>query len=106
MMDYENAEYQKLVINYIDELVECGVSKVRLDQFKHYGLPNEFGEGTGTFVNNVMRKYGKDFWIGEVLFEDNKDLLNEFTKYAYVHSMNMLENNDRMLSSFESGRAA
>lgn len=99
MLDYENKEYQQLVINYLDELLECGISKFRLDQYKHYSLPNEFNQGT--FVKNVMGRYPKNIWIGEVLFENNKELLNEFTKYAYVHSMNGIQDNDKIVRAIE-----
>lgn len=91
MLDVENKDYQKLVIEFLDELIECGVDMFRLDQYKHYALPEEF-ENEGTFVTNVMNRYGKNMWIGEVLFEDNKELLGEFTKFAYVFSMNGIDN--------------
>ena len=99
MLDYENEEYQRIVIKYLEDLLSCGVSKFRLDQYKHYSLPNEFNEGS--FVKNVMCRYCKDMWIGEVLFEEDKQLFNEFTKYAYVHSMNGLDNNDRIVRAVE-----
>ena len=98
-IEYENEEYQRIVIKYLEDLLSCGVSKFRLDQYKHYSLPNEFNEGS--FVKNVMCRYCKDMWIGEVLFEEDKQLFNEFTKYAYVHSMNGLDNNDRIVRAVE-----
>lgn len=94
MLDYENKGYQELCTRFLDELISCGVDMFRLDQAKHYRLPCE----DGTFLTNVMSKYE---YIGEVLFEENQDILYEYSKLCYVMSMNSLHDKSRMVLNIE-----
>lgn len=76
MLDYENPNYQKICIRFLDELVECGVDMFRLDQLKHYRLPEE----NGTFLVNVMKRYN---CYGEAIFCDD-NLLNKMSEIMMV----------------------
>ena len=77
MLDYENKEYQKIVIRYLDELLDCGCDYFRIDQgAKHYRLPQE----GGTFVSEVLSRYP---CYGEGIFIDNY-WLDEYSKYMKV----------------------
>lgn len=96
-LDVENLQYQKIVIRYLDELKSCGVDNFRQDMTKHFKLPSE----GGTFLTNVMCRYGND-WIGEVLFEENKDILNLYADLGMVLSVNTLSNRkDRFVAFVE-----
>ncbi|MGL4850892.1 MAG: alpha-amylase family glycosyl hydrolase [Clostridium sp.] len=94
MLDYEDQGYQKLCIRFLDELVACGVDMFRLDQAKHYRLPSE----GGTFLTNVMSKYE---YIGEVLFEEDQEILKQYAELCYVMSMNSLQDKSRMVLNIE-----
>ena len=99
MIDYENDEYIIYVIRYFESLFNAGIDMIRLDQAKHYSLPGEFGEGN--FIRTITERFGRDRIIGEVLFEEDKDLLRRFTDNFYVFSMNVLSGNDRIVTAIE-----
>ena len=81
MLAYWNWDLQNIIIRYLDELVECGVSGFRLDQYGHYALPSEGCD----FIDRVFSKYRHNglFIYGEVL-EYNKQQLDMFTRYMNV----------------------
>lgn len=88
ILDVENKEYQKIVVRFLDELMECGVDMLRLDQgAKHYRLPEE----GGTFISEVISKYP---CYGEGIFYD-KYWLDKYSEFMMVGTNSSLTNKDK-----------
>ena len=80
----DNYEYQELVFNFMNELIDCGVSGFRIDSCKMIQLPYEFNENNLFFenLNNALKK--KSILIGELIFE-NKDLIKAYNDYGIMN---------------------
>ena len=80
----DNYEYQELVFNFMNELIDCGVSGFRIDSCKMIQLPYEFNENNLFFenLNNALKK--KSILIGELIFE-NKDLIKAYNSYGIMN---------------------
>ena len=80
----DNYEYQELVFNFMNELIDCGVSGFRIDSCKMIQLPGEFNESNLFFenLNTALKK--KSILIGELIFE-NKDLIKAYNDYGIMN---------------------
>lgn len=94
MLDYENPEYQKLCIRFLDELKSCGIDMFRLDQLKHYRLPFE----GGTFLTNVMSRYD---CYGEAIFCD-RWLLEKMSEIMKIGTNGYIDDRSKMITWYES----
>ena len=94
MLNYEDPEYQKLCIRFLDELKSCGVDMFRLDQLKHYRLPEE----NGTFLSNVMKRYDS---YGEAIFCSN-DILEKMAEIIKVGTNGNIRDKYKMITWYES----
>jgi alpha-amylase len=81
----ENFDYQDLVINFINELIDCGIDGVRLDSAKMIATPEEyFGEDRNLFFSRVLGSIKKPLHVfGEVIFE-KKELIEKYQKYIDI----------------------
>lgn len=81
----ENYDYQDLVINFLNEMIDCGVDGIRLDSAKMIALPEEdFNEQRNEFFIRVLNNVKKPLYVfGEVIFE-TKRLINMYEKYIDV----------------------
>lgn len=81
----DNYDYQDLVIDFLNGLIDCGVDGVRIDSAKMIALPEEdFGESKNEFFERVLRKIKKPIYMfGEVIFE-KKGLIDMYEKYIDV----------------------
>ena len=72
---------------FLNELIDCGVTGFRFDAAKSIGLPSE---GYRFWPNLIYRlkMYGL-FLYGEVIFEENRNVIDEYCNY-----MNVLGNYD------------
>lgn len=82
-----NQEIEDRIVNFLNELIDCGVMGFRFDAAKSIGLPSE---GYRFWPNLIYRlkKYGL-FLYGEIIFEENRRILDEYSEY-----MNILGNYD------------
>ena len=91
VLDYDNLDFQKIVIRFFDELIDCGVDMLRLDQgAKHYRLPEE----GGTFIDNVTKRYNM---YGEGIFYD-KYWLDKYARYMMVGTNSFMSDNNKMIT--------
>lgn len=81
MLDYNNWDLQDIYIQFLDELVECGISGFRVDMGKHFALKEE----GSVFWERVFSKYSNLFNYAECLECDTK-LLDLYTKCMAVIS--------------------
>lgn len=93
MLDYDNPELQKLYKRFLDELVFIGVDGFRLDQLKHYALPEEGGKALELFSRYNM--------YGEAL-NCSTELLNKYSKYMKILTEGRPSNITKLVAKFES----
>ena len=92
MFDYNNPNYRIKVIDFLNELLDCGVWGFRLDQLKHYALPQE-----GSDFLNHLQPYN---FYGECFFCDQW-VLDEYSKYMKVLTDGRPSNISRLVAKFE-----
>ena len=92
MFDYNNPNYIVKVIDFLNELVDCGVWGFRLDQLKHYALPQE-----GSDFLTCLQPYN---FYGECFFCDQW-VLDEYSKYMKVLTDGRPSNISRLVAKFE-----
>lgn len=92
MFDYNNPNYVAKVIDFLNELLDCGVWGFRLDQLKHYALPQE-----GSDFLNHLQPYN---FYGECFFCDQW-VLDAYSKYMKVLTDGRPSNISRLVAKFE-----
>ena len=92
MFDYNNPNYVAKVIDFLNELLDCGVWGFRLDQLKHYALPQE-----GSDFLTYLQPYN---FYGECFFCDQW-VLDEYSKYMKVLTDGRPSNINRLVAKFE-----
>ena len=93
MLDYDNVKLRKLYRRFLDELVFIGVDGFRLDQLKHYALPEEGGK--------VIELFSKYNMYGEAINCSN-ELLNKYSKYMKVLTEGRPSDITKLVAKFES----
>lgn len=93
MLDYDNPELQKIYRRFLDQLVFIGVDGFRLDQLKHYALPEE-----GSNILNIFKDY--EFY-GEAIYCPNW-LLDKYSKYMNVITEGRPSDISKLVGKFES----
>lgn len=78
---------ENIIVQFLNELIDCGIDGFRFDAAKSIGLPSE---GYMFWPNIIYRlkRYGL-YLYGEVIFEENKKIIDEYAMY-----MNVLGNYD------------
>lgn len=80
-IDVSNYDYQDLVINFFNKLIDLGVDGFRIDSAKMIALPHEFNENNMFFERVINGLNKKDVFVfGETIFT-NADLLKQYQKY-------------------------
>ena len=92
MFDYDNPNYIAKVIDFLNELLDCGVWGFRLDQLKHYAIPQEASD----FLT-YLQPYN---FYGECIFCDQW-VLDEYSKYMKVLTDGRPSNINRLVAKFE-----
>ena len=92
MFDYNNPNYRIKVIDFLNELLDCGVWGFRLDQLKHYALPQE-----GSDFLTCLQPYN---FYGECFFCDQW-VLDEYSKYMKVLTDGRPSDISRLVAKFE-----
>ena len=77
-----HADIEDMIVNFLNELIDCGITGFRFDAAKSIGLPSE---GYSFWPNLIYRlkKYGL-FLYGEVIFEENPRIIDEYALYMHV----------------------
>lgn len=92
MLDYNNPNYRVKVIDFLNELLDCGVWGFRLDQLKHYALPQE-----GSDFLACLQPYK---FYGECFFCD-QGVLDEYSRYMKVLTDGRPSDISRLVAKFE-----
>ena len=106
-----NKDVEDIIVNFLNELIDCGIMGFRFDAAKSIGLPSE---GYRFWPNIIYRlkKYGL-FLYGEVIFEEDIKVRDEYAKYMHLlgnydctdrnQMVKYIENHDTFLSDDELG---
>lgn len=92
MLNYDDSNLMKLYKHFLDELVFIGVDGFRLDQLKHYALPEEGGK--------VIELFSKYNMYGEAI-NCSKELLNKYSKYMKVLTEGRPSDITKLVAKFE-----
>ena len=93
MLNYDDPDLMKLYKRLLDELVFIGVDGFRLDQLKHYALPEEGGKALELFSRYNM--------YGEAL-NCSTELLNKYSKYMKILTEGIPSDITKLVAKFES----
>lgn len=93
MLNYDDPGLQKIYRRFLDELVDIGIDGFRLDQAKHYALPEE-----GSNIMNVFKQYNM---YGECIYSPNW-LLDNYSKYMKVLTDGRPSDITKLICKFES----
>lgn len=80
-LNLENHDLQDIIIDFLNEFIDCGVMGFRFDAAKSIALPEE-GNDFWSRVIYLLKKYGL-FLYGEVIFADQK-LIDAYSRYMNV----------------------
>lgn len=92
MLDYDEPMLRALYRNFLDELIDVGVDGFRLDQLKHYALPQE-----GSAILDLFKDYN---FYGEAI-NCPRWLLDEYSKYMKVLTDGRPSDMGRLVAKFE-----
>ena len=93
-------DVEDMIVIFLNELIDCGVMGFRFDAAKSIGLPSE---GYRFWPNIIYRldKYGL-FLYGEVIFEEDIKIRDEYAMYMHVLGNYDCSNKDQMVKYIES----
>jgi len=98
-LNLNNHDLQDIIIDFLNELIDCGVDGFRFDAAKHIALPEE-GCDFWPRVIYCLKKYGMIVY-GEVLFTQ-KDLVEKYSQYVGVLTNNGGPSGNRVIFFEES----
>lgn len=95
-----NQDVEDMIVEFLNKLIDLGIEGFRFDAAKSIGLPSE---GYRFWPNLIYRlkKYGL-FLYGEVIFEENKNIIDEYAQYMHVLGNYDGSNKDSMIKFIES----
>lgn len=95
-LNYYNHEVQDRYIEYLDDLISCGVSSFRVDMGKHFALPSEGCD----FWTRVFGRYNNRFNYAENL-DCSTELHDQYTKYVGICSNTEPSDKSKYVGFFE-----
>ena len=78
----DNYDLQDIIIDFLNELVDCGVGGFRFDCAKNIELPEEGSDFWIRVINNIKNK-DKLYMYAEIIF-CSKELVDKYCKYINV----------------------
>lgn len=98
-LNLANYELQDIIINFLNELIDCGISGFRFDAAKSIGLPEEGCDFWPRVISNLKRN---DLILyGEVIFADY-DLIDQYNRFINVLTNCDGRNRDKIVCFAES----
>ena len=93
-------DIQKMISKFLNELIDTGVMGLRFDAAKSIGLPSE-GYDFWPNIIYCLKKWGL-FLYGEIICENNQQILEEYAKYINVLGSYVINNPSRSVLYAES----
>lgn len=79
----DNHKLQDIIINFLNRLINVGISGFRIDSCKQIKTEKEGSDFFTRVFNNLHKTREELFIYGEIIFE-SKDLISEYCKYINV----------------------
>lgn len=98
-LNVSNHDVQDIIIDFLNELIDCGINGFRFDAAKNIGLPSE-GYDFWPRIIYCLKKYGL-FLYGEIIFA-NKELIDCYCRYFNVLSNSFGSNDSNLVAFVES----
>jgi len=98
-LNVSNSELQDIIIDFLNELIDCGVMGFRFDAAKSIALPEE-GNDFWAKAIYCLKKYGM-FLYGEVIFA-SQELIDSYCKYMNVLTNSCGKDINRLVGYVES----
>lgn len=95
-LNYYHHDVQDKYIEYLDDLIACGVSSFRVDMGKHFALPSEGCD----FWPRVFGRYADRFNYAENL-DCSTELHDRYCEYVGICSNTSPSDNSKYVSFFE-----
>lgn len=99
-LDLSNYKLQDLIIEFLNELINCGVRGFRFDAAKNIALPHESSDFWIRVLERLKHKEDL-FNYAEVIFSD-KALIDEYCKYINVLTDSFGSDKDKLVTFVES----
>lgn len=79
----DNHDLQDIIIDFLNRLLDIGISGFRIDSCKQIMLPNEGSDFFNRVFDNLHKPKSELFIYGEIIFE-TKELIKEYQTYIDV----------------------
>lgn len=99
-LNLSNYNLQDIVIQFLNELIDCNVGGFRFDAAKHIGLPEEGNVFWKRVLENLKHKETL-FNYAEVIFAD-KELIDKYCKYINVLTDGFGSDKNKLVTFIES----
>lgn len=99
-LDLSNYDLQDIIIDFLNELVDCGVSGFRFDAAKNIALPEEGCDFWNRVLNSIKNK-DKLLLYAELIFCP-KDMVDKYCKYINVLTDSIGSDRSKMITFIES----
>lgn len=97
----DNYELQDIIINFLNEYIECGIEGFRFDAAKNISLPEEDNNQFWNRVLNSLKNKELLFNYAEVIFSD-KNLIDSYCKYINVLTNSFGSDKNKLIVFVES----
>lgn len=97
MCNYFDEGYQRLCIKFLRQLTNCGVDGFRIDQLKHFALPEE----GSNFIPNVFGEFSDLYLYGEVL-NAPQHIIDSYSRFTNVLTELRTTDKNKTVTFFES----
>lgn len=95
----KNEELQDIVINFLNEYIDCGVKGFRFDASKNIELPSEGSDFWIRVMDSINHKTVMNY--AEIIYTE-KSLMDEYSKYVNVLSEGTLTEEDKLITFCDS----
>ena len=97
--DLSNHDLQDIIINFLNELIVCGVIGFRFDAAKQCKLPSEGSDFWIRVIDSIKDRIIMNY--AEIIYSE-KNLLEEYAKYINVLTDGHIDNTNKLVTFFES----
>lgn len=98
-LNLRNEELQNIVINFLNEYIDCGIKGFRFDASKNIELPNEGSDFWIRVMDSISHKTIMNY--AEIIYTE-KSLMDEYSKYINVLSEGSLTEEDKLITFCDS----
>ena len=82
-LDTSNYDLQNIMIEFLNDLIDCGVRGFRFDAAKHIELPDDY-DGSHFWSRIISGLKSKDLFLYGEVIEADKETVDRYTKYINV----------------------